>query len=257
MRRADLAFVGAIREQELAGLLQFLPHTGRVLDFGAGPGHQALRLAQLGFDVEAVDVESSPYTEDRVFPVKIYDGRALPFPDGHFDAVLSANVLPQIWDLPGTLVDLARVLKRGGVMLHVMSSASWRWWTTLSEFLAAPRNAVRGLRQGPTKRWTRAGISRRRWTLMQLGWIARPCLFLPHGVRGCALSELWTFSRLAWSRRFTMQGYEVVSVVPLRVWYTGELLLGSRLPLAWRARLSEWLGSSAILYVVRPCPPSI
>lgn len=256
MRRADLAFVGAIREHELARLLEFLPPTGRILDFGAGPGHQASRLEQLGFDVEAVDVESSAYAEDRIFPVKVYDGRVLPFPDGHFDAVLSSNVLPLIRDLSSALAELARVLKRGGIMLHVMSSASWRWWTTLAEFPAAPRNAVRALHHGPGNRWARAGISRRRWTLRQLGWMVRPCLFRPHGVRGSALTEFWTFSRLAWSHRFAAQGYEVAHVAPLRLWYTGEMLLGARLSLAWRARLSVWLGSSAILYVIRPWPPS-
>jgi SAM-dependent methyltransferase len=255
LRPADLNFIGGVREHELALLLGYLPPTGRILDFGAGPGHQALRLERFGFDVEAVDVESSAYMQERVFPVKVYDGRVLPFPDRHFDAVLSSNVLPQIRDLTGALAELRRVLRHDGVMLHVMSSASWRLWTTLAEFPAAPRNAVRGLRHGPASRWARAGISRRRWALMQCGWIVRPWLFRPHGVRGCALTELWTFSVRGWSHRFAALGYEVTRVVPLRLWYTGEMLLGARLSLSRRARLSKWLGSSAILYVVRSCPP--
>jgi SAM-dependent methyltransferase len=254
MRRTDLDFIGALRELELSGMLEFLPPSGRILDFGAGPGHQAKRLAQLGFDVEAVDVESSAYARELVFPVKFYDGRLLPFPDHCFDAVFSSNVLPQIRDLAGALADLTRVLGPGGVMLHVMSSASWRFWTSLAEFPAAPRNAVRGLRYGPWGRWARAGISRRRWMLMQLGWIVRPWLFRPHGVRGSAVTELWTFSRRAWARRFAMLGYEVTHSVPLRIWYTGEMLLGAQLSLVRRSWLSTWLGSSATLYVIRRCP---
>jgi len=236
-------------------MLRYLPPTGRMLDFGAGPGHQALRLERLGFEVEAVDVESSAYAQQRVFPVRVYDGRALPFHDRDFDAVLSSNVLLQIRDLAGTLTELTRVLKRGGVMLHVMPSASWRWWTTLAEFPAAPRNALRGLRHGPVGGWARGGISRRRWTIMQLGWAVRPLLFRPLGVRGCALTELWTFSARGWSLRFAALGYEVTHVAPLHLWYTGEMLLGARLSLSSRARLSAWLGSSATLYVIRPCPP--
>src|SRR5215469_4517836 len=251
MRHADLAFLCAIRDHELERLREFLPPAGRVLDFGAGPGHQALRLQQLGFDVEAVDVESSTYSEDRVFPVRVYDGRSLPYPDGHFDVVMSSHVLSQIPDLSGSLAELTRVLRAGGTMLHVTSSASWRLWTTLAGFPAAPRNAVRGIVSGPVNRWARAGISRRRWMLMQLGWIARPFMFRPQGATGCALTELWTFSRFAWSRAFAAQHYDVVAMAPLSLWYTGEMLLGARLSLIWRGRLSRWLGSSAILYVLR------
>jgi SAM-dependent methyltransferase len=251
MRRADLTFLSEIRADELGHVIKFLPPTGRILDFGAGPGHQALRLQQLGFDVEAVDVESSTYTEDRVFPVRVYDGRSLPYPDGYFDVVMSSNVLDQIADLPRVLAELTRVLRPGGTMLHVTSSASWRLWTMLAGFPAAPRNAVRGIVSGPVNRWARAGISRRRWMLMQLGWIARPFMFRPHGATGCALTELWTFSRFARSRAFATQHYDVVAIAPLCLWYTGEMLLGARLPLVWRGRLARWLGSSAILYVLR------
>ena len=244
-------WVGQVRTLELARIRDYLPASGRVLDFGAGAGQQALRLQELGFEVDAVDLESSPHRETRVFPVRGYDGHTLPFADAHFDIVMSSNVLEHVDDLSRVLSELARVLKPDGVMLHILPSASWRLWTTLAEFPAAPRNLLRGLRSGPTGGRAQAGMSRLRWTLLQLAWPLRPFTFRPHGSRGNALAELWTFRRASWARRFRSQRLEVLHIRPLRFWYTGEVLLGQRLSLAHRTRISAWLGSATILYVVR------
>jgi SAM-dependent methyltransferase len=240
-----------VRNLELARIREFLPRSGRLLDFGAGVGQQALRLQELGFEVDAVDLESSPHLEKRVFPVRGYDGQLLPFPDAHFDVVMSSNVLEHVHDLSRVLSELARVLKPDGLMLHILPSASWRLWTTLAEFPAAPRNLVRGLLSAPTGRRAQRGMSRLQWTLLQLAWPIRPFTFRPHGARGSALTELWTFSRASWVRRFTSQRYEVLHIKPLRFWYTGEVLLGQRLSVARRTHMSAWLGSATVLYVIR------
>lgn len=251
MRSEDLAFLGAVRGYELDAMCPFLPARGRILDFGAGPGQQSLQLCDLGFEVEAVDIEDSDYAAQRVFPVRTYDGKVLPFPDRHFDAVVSSNVLEHVPDLGQALREMSRVLRPGGVMVHVMPTATWRLWTTLAEFPAAPRNALRGLRSPASNRGARAQLQAWRWKLVQTGWLVRPLLFRPHGVSRSSLCELWTFSRHRWKRAFAREGFEIAQVKSLMLWYTGEILAGPRLPLESRKRAARRLGSSTAMYIVK------
>src|SRR6185295_18024588 len=92
----NVQFLHVVREFELARIASYLPPGARVLEIGGGSGYQALRLGQLGFEVCAVDVAGSTYAADMVFPVQIYDGKHLPFPDESFDVVFSSNVLEHI-----------------------------------------------------------------------------------------------------------------------------------------------------------------
>jgi SAM-dependent methyltransferase len=244
---APVGWLRDIRICELTRIAMFLPQSGRVLDFGAGAGHQSLWLQQHGCEVDAVDL-GSPQLEQRVFPVRTYDGQILPFPDGYFDAVISSNVLEHVSDLSLTLSELSRVLKPGGIGLHIMPSSSWRLWTTLAESVAAPRTALRAIWNGPSGKWV--GMVRWRWTVAQLAWVIRPLVFRAHGTKGSALTELWTFSRRAWLRRLRAHNCDVVRVEPLKLWYTGETLLGPRLSMSRRTQLSAWLGSATVLYMI-------
>ncbi len=245
---ASIAWVGEVRRLELMRLRDYLPATGKVLDFGAGTGQQALLLKQFGLDVDAIDVASSPNLESRVFDVTTYDGISLPFPDAHFDVVMSSNVLEHVQNLPNALRELSRVLKPGGTMLHVLPSSSWRLWSTLAEFVAAPIAAFFAMVRGPQGVWV--GIARWRWTAAQLVAALRPLRFRPHGVDRSAPIELWSFSRLAWRRRFAANDCNILRIAPLKLWYTGEMLLGPRLSLLRRTRLAAWLGSATVLYVI-------
>lgn len=127
----------------------------RVLDIGCGVGQVVARLREAGCDAYGVDV-SEPNIErarrhgDRC---QWYDGTALPFPDGHFDAAGALNVLEHVDDPEAFVRELARVVKPGGRI--VLSSPNF--FRVLGWRDYHPR--MRGLRQ-KWRNWRRLTAKR-------------------------------------------------------------------------------------------------
>lgn len=247
----DLRFLDEIREAELEKVVPRLPAGGAVLEIGGGTGAQALSLERRGFEVASVDLPSSLYRFQRVFPVVEYDGTHLPFPDGSFDAVFSSNVLEHVAD-PGPLyAELRRVLRPGGKGVHLMPSASWRFFSSLTYYWVLPTKAYRrfaGVAPGPNELPASAAESAKRGFLsLALTRVLPP----RHGEEGSSFGELFRFRAAAWIEHFRAHGIAVANVEPVGIFYTGEMALGPRWPIASRRSASRILGSACILYEVR------
>ena len=98
------------------------PEDISVLDWGGGPGFLSYLLEALGFRTTYFDLKSdSPSYHlvlDRLSGSVEYvdDPVALPFPDAGFDAAISFGVLEHVPDPNGSLTELHRVLKPGGML---------------------------------------------------------------------------------------------------------------------------------------------
>ncbi len=242
-------FLRQIREFEAAWAMTYFPAAGRVLEIGAGAGWQARCFADRGYEVQATDIEDPRYAWERIFPITAYDGVHLPFPDGHFDVVYSSSVLEHVHDLDGLCCEMDRVLSREGMLVHVLPTASWRWWsnwTQVSEVWPQVR--------GELARSDLSGARRLRAVLAAIWYNGLP---QRHGEKGNAWTEIYWFSRFRWRPYFRRAGFRVLRMIPNRLFYTGASLLGSRLSPTVRRRLSYILGSPSLLYILgREQPPS-
>jgi ubiquinone/menaquinone biosynthesis C-methylase UbiE len=107
-------------------ILDFALHAdgGRVLDFGPGDGWPSLLMAPMVKEVVGVEGcqrRASVCAEnaerlglDNATFLHVKPGRALPFDDGSFDAVVAASSVEQTPDPKATLAELHRVLRPGG-----------------------------------------------------------------------------------------------------------------------------------------------
>jgi SAM-dependent methyltransferase len=202
-------------------------------------------LSRHGFAVEAIEIDSSSYRKARVFPVINYDGQHIPYPDCSFDFVFSSNVLEHIVDLSALNREIRRVLRETGLAVHVLPTHTWRLWTTLTlvpacfEYVLTRRTAI-AVHPPLT-----LGTSKSLWYKLRRH-------FGRHGEHGTLLSEHWLFHPHRWRRAFKRDAFKVVEERPLGIFYTGNMMFGSKLSIRRRKSLSRFLGSSCYLYVARP-----
>lgn len=98
---------------------------GRILDYGCGAGELVALMRSNGLDAHGCDVffDGGNFTEIMVPKAVPYIHRMtddrIPFPDETFDVLVSNQVIEHVPRLDVVVNEMARVLKPGGVSLHL------------------------------------------------------------------------------------------------------------------------------------------
>lgn len=247
---AHMQSLSVVRKYELDIALEYFPATAndqpcRVLELGAGTGQQAKYLADLGYQVLAIDLPSSSYKDARAFPIADYDGEKIPASEGEFDVVFSSNVLEHVVSIEAVLAETYRTLKPGGLAVHIVPSPTCRIWSIPAHYVWLARRIIAKLAAttGPQKTLApRTPQSSKEW----IG------TFFPlrHGERGNTLTETYYFSRSYWKNKFQTHGFKVNKIVGNGIFYTMANAVGMPLSLKHREALSRILGSSCFIYVI-------
>jgi 2-polyprenyl-3-methyl-5-hydroxy-6-metoxy-1,4-benzoquinol methylase len=205
-----------IREYEIDAVVDLLPKCGRLLEIGAGTGWQSMILKNRGYDVIAIDLHSTKYRENRIWPVIDYDGKHIPFKDKTFDIVFSSNVLEHILDICEFQKEIHRAVTASGRVIHVVPSSSWRFWTNITHI-------IRYLTM-PSKHGEHARNS---------------------------LTEIYYFGHQRWAQLFRETGWTVLARYSNRLFYTGNSIMDSRLSINTRHKLSYILGGACHIFVLK------
>lgn len=107
----------SIRRRLLQSVRQYAGQVegGRMLDLGCGSKpYRALFTVDeyIGLDVA---VSGHDHFDSKIDVY--YDGKNIPFPDGHFDTVLSSEVFEHVFELDDLLKEINRVTRPGGSLL--------------------------------------------------------------------------------------------------------------------------------------------
>jgi 2-polyprenyl-3-methyl-5-hydroxy-6-metoxy-1,4-benzoquinol methylase len=256
----NLKYLESIRLAELECILPEIkrdkPGRCNILEIGAGSGWQSKKLAENGYFVEAIDIDRSGYSKDRVWPIINYDGKHIPFPDEYFDIVFSSNVLEHIPDVIAFQNEIKRVLKPDGISVHVVPSGSWRFWTSVAHYafiIKMIKNIIIKKLAPSTNgnTFNEPEIVAKINQLSKIQLVRKTAFASRHGEIGTELTELYYFSRYRWVNVFTITNWKIEKVFTNRLFYTGYGILGPAISLKSRRRLSYVLGSSCHIFVLR------
>jgi SAM-dependent methyltransferase len=128
---------------------RLIPPAGhRTVEVGSGEGRVARDLAARGHCVIGVDISPTLLRFARQASTDtsyaLADGAALPFPDGAFDLAVAYNSLQVVTDMPETVAEAARVLRRGGRFCFCVAHPV----TDMGRFLGDDLDASFAVRQG-------------------------------------------------------------------------------------------------------------
>jgi SAM-dependent methyltransferase len=249
------AHLANIRLYELDRVSSYLRKGYKVLEIGAGAGWQAKKLSERGVRVTAIDITSSFYKPDQVWPVIEYDGEHIPFPDNYFDIVFSSNVLEHIPHVRVFQAELQRVLKRDGVAIHILPSTAWRGASNIAHYAWVACGAFRHFwkRSAPSQSEAPADVegdasNKKARFIRTLIAPAR------HGEFGNTITEMYYFSSFRWKRLFRDTGWRVEECSPNRLFYTGYSVLDAKMSIRARHFLSYIFGSACHIFVLKKEP---
>jgi len=102
----------------------------RVLEVGVGPGRLLLRMAKKGYDVSGIEILPNMATEARrlmkysgyPFDIRLESVHRMSFKDEEFDCIVMTFVISEIQDLDGAIVEMKRVLKKGGKIIAISAT---------------------------------------------------------------------------------------------------------------------------------------
>lgn len=120
-----------ILEEEHIGSLIGNASGRRLIDLGCGTGRHALRLAEAGADVTAVDFSEAMLAHAQAKPgaqavhfIHHDLGEPLPLPDAAFDIVLCSLVLDHVQNVEAFFAEMRRLCRPGGaIVISVMHPA--------------------------------------------------------------------------------------------------------------------------------------
>ena len=136
--------VEPIARQGIQAILEITGQSAHILDVGTGTGRISVPLLDRGADLIGCDISSKMLKRLREkhpsARLSQADASRMPFPGGHFDAVLTVHVIHLISPWQEALREFKRVLVPGGVYLNIRTYAAvgnsireqirqfWRGW---------------------------------------------------------------------------------------------------------------------------------
>jgi ubiquinone/menaquinone biosynthesis C-methylase UbiE len=246
----ELRWLHHVRYVELEMIKEFLliHKNSKILEIGGGDGFQAKILSNEGFSVVSVDIEPrSP----QVFPVQKIDNNKLNFSNETFDIIFTSHVLPHIQNIEDIFDEIKRVIKKDGIIIHVVPTSGWSLITNILHYIFIPKFLIKSIKKKISNKLNCQINSKQKIQKEKSNQTILKKLFLhPLGQNKSFIHEIVFFSYKNWKKIFFNSGFEITNVKRGPYITSGYGVFKFKLILI-RKKFSKYFFSSSYCFVLK------
>ena len=244
----ELNWLHHVRYTELKSIEEFLPSGKnlKILEIGGGDGFQAKILHDKGFSVVSVDMEPRI---PAIFPVKKINSNNLDFSNESFDIVFTSHVLPHVQNLEETFTEIKRIVKKDGIVLHIVPTAGWSLITNIWHYLFIPKYILKSIKK---RILNKSPIPLQQNVLIKNSTQSNiKKLFLhPLGQNHSFVHEIIFFSGKNWKKLFLKNGFKIKEVKQGPYITSGYGVLKFKL-ISFRKFFAKYFFSSSYCFILK------
>ena len=198
----------------------------KILEIGGGDGFIAKKIHEQGYEITSIDqIPKFP----QYFPVIIGNAAKLNFESEKFDIIFSSHVIAHIDEIESFFAECKRVLKKNGLMIHIVPSNAWSIGTNFWHYILLPKFFME---------WKKSNLlvannSNRNMNLRKkektVNKIMNVLFLHPLGVNPSFIHEFYYFSKYRWKKIFQDQGFNIINVKNGPYFYSGHNILKNKL----------------------------
>jgi ubiquinone/menaquinone biosynthesis C-methylase UbiE len=251
-------FLNAIRKAEFDLVFKQLNLNTKdlsVLELGCGTGYQLTLLDKIFKKTIGIDIYNKDFEPIRSKQIILYDGISMPFDNNIFDVIFSSNTIEHISNIDSYDKEIKRVLTDNGYCIHILPSHHWRFWSIIGHYIILPVIIFKRFYKLSRKKHIveinnpyKKSQSTNDKILREVANVIFPSR---HGERGNRFSEYYLFKPKTWVTLFERYNYEIVCCFPVGLFYTAHAILGLKLSIKNRIKISKVIGSSCYCYLLK------
>jgi ubiquinone/menaquinone biosynthesis C-methylase UbiE len=199
-----------IRIEELETALEVFSNEKNldILEIGGRDGFQANIISKKGHKVTSIDI--NPLLP-HIHLVQKGDINKLDFEDNSFDLIYSSNMLQEIHNIDEAFMEMKRVLKKDGIIIHIVPSSWWSLMTNFWHYYKIPKYLIRSNKFKKIFKSDLKKIDEKQSSNMKSSTKNLKQLFLhPLGANTSFIHEIVYFSKIYWRRVFEKNGFKVI-----------------------------------------------
>ncbi len=220
----DIKWLQFIRNAEFESALKFFPveKNIKILEIGGSDGFLAEKINAKGYEIISID---QILKDPQHFPVIIGNATKLDFESEKFDMIFSSHVIAHIDNIELFFAECKRVLKKNGIMIHIVPSTAWSIGTNFWHYIFLSKLFTKWRRTNLSK----MDIGNQNIKINKKEEIIKKIiniLFLhPLGTNPSFIHEFYYFSKYRWRKVFQNHGFNVINVENGPYFYSGHNIL--------------------------------